>query len=42
MAIRPPVVTYDPHAHKVHLADQSLLFFRRYGAPRWPWQIANP
>jgi hypothetical protein len=38
MAVRPPVVTYNAHAGKAYLADQSLLFFRRYGAPRWPWR----
>jgi hypothetical protein len=37
MGIRPPVLAYNQHAGKVYVADRSLLFFRRYGSPRWPW-----
>lgn len=37
MSIRPPVLVYNQHAGKVYVADRSLLFFRRYGSPRWPW-----
>jgi hypothetical protein len=37
MAIRPPVLEYNPHSGRVYVADRSLLFFRRYGTPRWPW-----
>lgn len=37
MGIRPPVLAYNQHARKVYVADRSLLFFRRYGSPRWPW-----
>ena len=36
MGIRPPVLAYNQHAHKVYLIDRSLLFYRRYGSPRWP------
>ena len=37
MGIRPPVISYNQHSRKVHITDQSLLFFRRYGFPKWPW-----
>jgi hypothetical protein len=37
MGIRPPVISYNQHSQKVHITDQSLLFFRRYGFPKWPW-----
>ena len=36
MGIRPPVLAYNKHAHKVYLIGRSLLFFRRYRSPRWP------
>lgn len=36
MGIRPPVLAYNQLAHKVYVTDRSLLFFRRYGSPRWP------
>jgi hypothetical protein len=37
MGIRPPVLAYNQHARKVYVTDRALLFFRRYGSPRWPW-----
>jgi hypothetical protein len=36
MGIRPLVLSYNQHAHRVYVIDRSLLFFRRYGSPRWP------
>jgi hypothetical protein len=35
--ISPLVLTFNRHAHTVSLVDRRLLFFRRYGLPRWPW-----
>lgn len=37
IGIHPPVLTYSRYAHKVYVTDRSLLFFRRYGSPQWPW-----
>jgi hypothetical protein len=38
MGMRPPVISYNEYLRKLYLTDQSLLFFRRYGSPKWPWQ----
>ena len=38
MGIQPPVLSYNQHLNKLYLADQSLLFFRKYGSPKWPWR----
>ena len=38
MAIQPPVLSYNQYLNKLYLADQSLLFFRKYGSPKWPWR----
>jgi hypothetical protein len=35
--ISPLVLTFNRHSHAVSLVDRRLLFFRRYGNPRWPW-----
>jgi hypothetical protein len=37
IAIHPPVLTYNRHSRKVFLGDRSFLFYRKYGAPDWPW-----
>ncbi len=37
IAISPPVMIYNRYGRQVFLADQSFLFYRRYGDPRWPW-----
>ena len=36
MGIRPLVLSYNQYAHRVYVIDRALLFFRRYGSPRWP------
>ena len=41
MAIRPPVFSYNQHTQEIALSDRSLLFFRKYGKPRWPWDGAS-
>jgi AAA domain len=37
IAISPPVMIYNRYGQQVFLADQSFLFYRRYGNPQWPW-----
>jgi hypothetical protein len=39
IAISPPVMIYSRYGQQVFLADQSFLFYRRYGDPRWPWNL---
>lgn len=37
--IRPLVLSYNETIRRVFLVDRELLFFRRYGTPRWPWDM---
>jgi len=37
IGISPPVLTYSSASRKVFVVDRSFLFYRRYGAPSWPW-----
>ncbi len=37
LALSPPVLMYNRYTKQMVLADRSLLFFRRYCRPRWPW-----
>jgi hypothetical protein len=37
IGIAPPVLTYSSISRKVFVVDRSFLFYRRYGAPAWPW-----
>jgi hypothetical protein len=37
MGVKPPVFAYHEHTQKLYISDRSFLFFRKYGAPRWPW-----
>jgi hypothetical protein len=41
MSVRPPVFSYNTHSRRICLADPSLLFFRKYGSPRWPWMTPS-
>jgi hypothetical protein len=36
--ISPLVVTFNRHAQSLSLIDRRFLFYRKYGAPRWPWE----
>jgi hypothetical protein len=36
-SVRPVVLTYAQDTRVVSVADRSLLFFRKYGNPTWPW-----
>lgn len=40
-AIYPVIATYDPVNRILNLADRELLFYRRHGGPRWPWEDSN-
>lgn len=35
--IRPVVLSYSEASKRVFVVDKSFLFFRKYGAPSWPW-----
>jgi len=35
--ISPLVITFNKHAQQISLIDRRFLFYRKYGAPRWPW-----
>lgn len=37
-AIYPVIATYDPVNRVLSLADREMLFYRKYGGPRWPWE----
>jgi hypothetical protein len=37
-AIYPVIATYNIVNRTLHLADRELLFYRKYGGPRWPWE----
>jgi hypothetical protein len=37
-AIYPIIATYNLVSRTLHLADRELLFYRKYGGPRWPWE----
>jgi hypothetical protein len=39
--ISPPVLVYNSIARKVALVDRELLFFRKYTASKWPWQMSD-
>jgi hypothetical protein len=41
MSMRPPVFSYNTHSRRIYLMDQSLIFFRKYGNPVWPWQSSS-
>lgn len=36
--INPIIATYNPVTRMFHLADRELLFYRKYGGPKWPWE----
>jgi hypothetical protein len=36
-SISPLILSYNPKSRLVQLIDRELLFYRRYGAPVWPW-----
>lgn len=36
--IRPLVFSYNQNTRKISLVDRQLLFFRKYGSPKWPWE----
>jgi hypothetical protein len=36
--INPIIATYNPVTKMFHLADRELLFYRKYGGPKWPWE----
>jgi hypothetical protein len=38
IGVHPQVLTYNRDRRRLFLADRSLLFYRRYGSPRWPWE----
>jgi hypothetical protein len=40
-AIYPIIATYNMVSRTLHLADRELLFYRKYGGPRWPWEDAD-
>ena len=42
MAVSPLVLTYTKSSRKLSLADRAFLFFRRHGAPSWPWAEGEP
>lgn len=35
--IKPLVLTYRPSDRRLFVADRSFYFYRRHGAPSWPW-----
>lgn len=37
--IHPLVLSYNDTLRRILLVDRELLFFRRYGAPSWPWDL---
>jgi len=37
-SINPIIATYNPVTGILHLADRELLFYRKYGGPKWPWE----
>jgi hypothetical protein len=37
-AIYPVIATFNPVGKVLNLADRELLFYRKYGGPRWPWE----
>lgn len=36
--INPIIATYNSETKMLHLADRELLFYRKYGGPKWPWE----
>jgi len=40
-SISPIIATFDPVNHTLNLADRELLFYRKYGGPRWPWEDSD-
>src|SRR6266540_522221 len=40
-AIYPTIATFNMVSRTLHLADRELLFYRKYGGPRWPWEDAD-
>jgi hypothetical protein len=40
--ISPLVVTFNRQAQSLSLIDRRFLFYRKYGAPRWPWEEPDP
>lgn len=40
-AIYPVIATYDSVNRILNLADRELLFYRKYGGPRWPWEDSD-
>lgn len=39
--IYPVIITYNDVNRVMTLADRELLFYRKYGGPRWPWEDAK-
>ncbi len=40
-SIYPVIATYDDVNRILNLADRELLFYRKYGGPRWPWEDSD-
>ncbi len=38
LEISPLVLTFNRHTQSLCLIDRRFLFYRKYGAPRWPWE----
>lgn len=36
--IYPIIATFNVLSRTLNLADRELLFYRKYGGPRWPWE----
>ncbi|MEH1830878.1 MAG: hypothetical protein V7L29_02045 [Nostoc sp.] len=34
-SISPLILSFNPDSRKVQLVDRELLFYRKYGNPRW-------
>ncbi|MBN4001965.1 hypothetical protein [Nostoc sp. LPT] len=37
-SISPLILSFNPDSRKVQLVDRELLFYRKYGNPRWSWE----
>lgn len=37
-SINPIIATFNPVTGILHLADRELLFYRKHGGPKWPWE----
>lgn len=36
--ILPLILSYNPDSRKIQLVDRELLFYRKYGNPKWSWE----